>query len=56
MRLGIDIGLKNFAYCLMNENQTIVEWDVFDLTSKVNEREHYKGKFDMENTTKGNSI
>ncbi len=47
MRLGIDIGLKNFAYCLMNENQTIVEWDVFDLSSKVNEREHYKGKFDM---------
>ncbi len=47
MKLGIDIGLKNFAYCLLDDNNEIVEWEVLDLTEPFKEREHYKGKFDM---------
>jgi len=47
MILGIDIGLKNFSYCLMEENKQIVEWDVMDLTKAIESKKHYKGKFDM---------
>jgi len=35
--LSIDIGVKNFAYCILNEtSQSIVAWECFTLTKEKN--------------------
>jgi hypothetical protein len=53
VKLGIDIGLKNYAYCLLDDEQQVLEWECVDLTqeSKCGST-HYKGKFDMIHVSK----
>ena len=50
--MGIDIGLKNFAYCLLDDNREIVEWECVDLTKEIKGSKHYSGKFDMIHVSK----
>lgn len=33
MYLAFDIGIKNLAYCLMNDQLKIVDWNIIDLTN-----------------------
>jgi hypothetical protein len=40
MYLGWDVGVKNLAYCLMDKNHKIIEWDIIDLSNK---KEYYCG-------------
>jgi hypothetical protein len=40
MYLGWDVGVKNLAYCLMDNNHNIIKWDLIDLSNK---REYHCG-------------
>ena len=31
MIISFDVGIKNMAYCLMNDNRDIIKWNVLDL-------------------------
>ena len=34
MYIAWDIGIKNLSYCLMDKDNSIIEWDIIDLTGK----------------------
>lgn len=34
MYIGWDVGVKNLAYCVMDEKCKILEWDIIDLSNK----------------------
>ena len=52
MKLGIDIGIKNYALCLLGADNEILEWNVYDLTEPINDSLHYNGKFDIIHVSK----
>ena len=53
MKLGIDIGLKNYAFCLLDDTQKVLEWECVDLTQESEcGSKHYGGKFDMIHVSK----
>jgi len=33
--LSIDVGIRNLSFCLLNEKQEILKWDIIDLTEKA---------------------
>lgn len=33
--LGWDVGIKNLSYCLLDSDKNIIDWNIIDLTNKV---------------------
>lgn len=40
--LSFDIGIKNFAYCMLDENENIIQWNVADISGSTYDRQCQK--------------